>query len=113
VLHLPFAIAEPWPGVLDGVVASGFCLVALTPNPAIGEPLEALAKDHPGRVAIAVGAEGPGLSAEVLARSERRVAIAMAPGADSLNVSVAAAIALHRLGPLRPAGIGPQSTSAW
>ena len=44
-----------------------------------------------------MGAEGPGLSDRALAGADRRVRIAMAPGADSLNVATAAAVALHHL----------------
>lgn len=44
---------------------------------------------------VAFGAEGPGLSAALLAVADLVVAIPMAGGVDSLNVSHAAAIALH------------------
>ncbi|MGH9165216.1 MAG: TrmH family RNA methyltransferase, partial [Acidimicrobiales bacterium] len=50
-----------------------------------------------GRQALLVGAEGPGLSARALAAADRRVRVPMSPGVDSLNVAVAAAVALHRL----------------
>jgi tRNA G18 (ribose-2'-O)-methylase SpoU len=46
------------------------------------------------RRCLLLGTEGPGLPDAVLART-RRVRIDMAPGIDSLNVSVAAGIALH------------------
>jgi tRNA C32,U32 (ribose-2'-O)-methylase TrmJ len=49
------------------------------------------------RVALVVGAEGPGLTPATLAAADRRVRIALAPGVDSLNVATATAIALHRL----------------
>jgi tRNA G18 (ribose-2'-O)-methylase SpoU len=49
------------------------------------------------RVALVVGAEGPGLRPATLAAADRRVRIGMAPGVDSLNVATTAAIALHRL----------------
>jgi tRNA G18 (ribose-2'-O)-methylase SpoU len=48
-----------------------------------------------------VGAEGPGLSSEALARAAKSVRIAMAAGVDSLNVAVAAAIAFHHFAPRR------------
>jgi tRNA G18 (ribose-2'-O)-methylase SpoU len=44
-----------------------------------------------------VGAEGTGLSARALEIAAHRVRIAIDPRADSLNVTVAAAIALHLL----------------
>jgi len=49
-----------------------------------------------GRLALLLGAEGPGLSAGALAASDLRVRIPMAPGVDSLNVAAASAIAFHR-----------------
>jgi len=47
----------------------------------------------PARTALLVGAEGPGLPAQVLARVQA-VSIPMAPGWDSLNVAAASAVAL-------------------
>jgi tRNA G18 (ribose-2'-O)-methylase SpoU len=76
--------------------ASGFTVVALTPGPA-AEPIERLAAAPPPRVAVVVGAEGPGLSSAALAAADRQVRIPLAPGVDSLNVATAAAVALHRI----------------
>ena len=49
------------------------------------------------RIALLLGAEGPGLSAASLAATDLRVRIPMAPGVDSLNVAAASAIAFHRV----------------
>ena len=49
------------------------------------------------RVALLVGNEGSGLTPEALALSTERARIKMSPGVDSLNVTVAASIAMHRL----------------
>jgi tRNA G18 (ribose-2'-O)-methylase SpoU len=46
-------------------------------------------------VALLLGAEGPGLSAEALRAAHLRVRIPMATGVDSLNVATAAAVAFH------------------
>lgn len=46
---------------------------------------------------LALGAEGPGLSAAVTQRLDRRWTIALAPPVESLNVAVAAGIVLHAL----------------
>ena len=51
--------------------------------------------DWPDRAALLFGAEGPGLSDAWLAAADQRVRIPMQPGADSLNVATAAAIAFY------------------
>ena len=82
--------------LLEALEATGFDLLALSPGG--HESLSGL--DGVPRTALLVGAEGPGLSAAVLARG-RTVRIPMAPGFDSLNVATAAAVALSRLSRLR------------
>jgi TrmH family RNA methyltransferase len=47
-----------------------------------------------GRIAIAIGNEGSGLSAALLACADLRVSIPMAPGSESLNAAAVAAIVL-------------------
>lgn len=54
----------------------------------------------PARLALIVSNEGAGLSAEVAALAEQRVAIRMSPGVESLNVAVATGILLHALRPV-------------
>lgn len=49
------------------------------------------------RVALLLGREREGLSEDFIARADQRVSISMIPGADSLNVSVAAGIFLYHL----------------
>lgn len=51
----------------------------------------------PERLAIAVGNEGSGLSAEVRSASRRTVSLPISSGAESLNVAVAAGIILYEL----------------
>lgn len=94
VLHLPVARATDWPGDLDVLHAAGFETWALTPA-VDADDLWALAP--PPRVAILLGAEGPGLSASALAHATRRVRIPIAAGVDSLNVGHAAAVAFAHL----------------
>jgi tRNA G18 (ribose-2'-O)-methylase SpoU len=94
VLRVPWARLEPWPDALRDLKASGLRLIALTPEPS-ARPLPDLARSGP--VALIVGAEGPGLSPEVLMTADERVRIPMADGVDSLNVATAAAIALHHV----------------
>jgi tRNA G18 (ribose-2'-O)-methylase SpoU len=47
------------------------------------------------RVAILVGAEGPGLSHAAMKASDLHVRIPMSRGTDSLNVATAAALAFY------------------
>jgi TrmH family RNA methyltransferase len=47
-----------------------------------------------GPLALVVGNEGAGVSAELLAQADEAVSIPMAPGAESLNAAVAAAVCL-------------------
>ena len=71
---------------------AGFDVVTLTPSATrfLGDliPID--------RQAILFGAEGPGLPAEILART-RGVSIPMAGGFDSLNVATTSGIVLHHL----------------
>jgi len=91
VLRVPFApLPEPWPGVLATLDRT---VVALTPAPD-AVPL-AVAGLAGRRVALLLGAEGPGLSEEALRAAHLRVRIPMATGVDSLNVATAAAVAFH------------------
>jgi tRNA G18 (ribose-2'-O)-methylase SpoU len=70
----------------------GFCTVALTPaEDAV--PLNELRFAPSDRVALLLGAEGPGLDASTLEATQIRARIPMERGVDSLNVSTAAAIA--------------------
>ena len=51
----------------------------------------------PGKWAVLLGAEGPGLTDEAMACADTRVRIPMAGGVDSLNVATAAAIVFAQL----------------
>jgi tRNA G18 (ribose-2'-O)-methylase SpoU len=96
VLRVPFARAERWPHELDDLPQLGFTTLALTPSND-GELLPSVLASLPERVAVLVGAEGPGLTHEALAAAHRRVRIPMMAGVDSVNVSTAAAIVLSAL----------------
>ena len=93
VLTTPWARARAWPDALADARAAGFTVAALTPGDD-SVPIDRLPAT--GRLALLLGAEGPGLSAGALAASDLRVRIPMAPGVDSLNVAAASAIAFHR-----------------
>ncbi|MEZ5179652.1 MAG: RNA methyltransferase [Acidimicrobiales bacterium] len=101
VFALPYAYAPRFPDGLDAVVDAGFSLLALTPDPG-AESIDDLAFEPHERVALVLGAEGPGLSAATMERIGRKVRIPIHGGVDSLNVGAAAAIACYVLGRGRP-----------
>lgn len=70
--------------------------VALWAADAHGTPLDA-AGPRPARLALAVGNEGGGLTAETRALAHRLVGIPIAHAVESLNVAVATGILLHAL----------------
>jgi tRNA G18 (ribose-2'-O)-methylase SpoU len=88
-LSLPFAHSGDGASILSALEAASIETWALTPSG--GEPLQTV--KPPPRLAIVLGAEGPGLPATLMDRC-RRISIPMAPGIDSLNVAAAGAIAL-------------------
>ena len=96
-LRVPFARADDWPAALSQVRAAGFTIVALTLREP-SEPLDAFrSRPRPDRVALVVGTEGAGLTLSVEATADYRVRISTSDGVDSLNLAVAAGIALYVL----------------
>jgi tRNA G18 (ribose-2'-O)-methylase SpoU len=95
-LTAPFARFGPDEDPVSVLAGAGFEPLAL--SPAGRERLSAVSP--PARTAVLLGAEGPGLPPELMARV-RTVRIPMSPGWDSLNVAVAGAIALHHLAAAR------------
>ena len=99
-LRVPFARAgaDDWPIVLTRARAAGFTIVALTPREP-SETLEAFAvRPRTPRIALMVGTEGAGLTPAAEAAADYRLRIPIAADVDSLNVAVAAGIALRELG---------------
>lgn len=96
VLRLPYTHLPDWPRGLDELRTRGFTVVALTPDPAAPALSEILRDLGPQeRVALLVGAEGPGLREHTMRACDSRARIPMAPGTDSLNVATAAAVAFY------------------
>lgn len=94
-LLVPYARATDWPAELVALRERGFRLLAMTPH---GDALalrDAMAAVRDERVAVLVGAEGPGLTTAALRISDMRVRIPMSRGTDSLNVATAAAVAFY------------------
>ena len=101
-LLVPYARATSWPADLMLLRENGFRLLAMTPSSEASTLAEAMAAARDERVAVLVGAEGPGLKSATLRLSDVRVRIPMSRGTDSLNVATAAALAFYeraRLGP--------------
>jgi len=87
VFTVPCAAAAPH-AALDWLRARGLRLLAATPDHAVVHHT----LDLTGPVALILGAEDTGLPADWLAAAHARVRIPMHGAADSLNVSVAAAV---------------------
>ena len=97
VFSVPYAWLDDWPGALGDLRARGFRVLALTPaTDAVRLEDVRLADDD--RVALLLGAEGPGLTGDAMGASDLRVRIPMAAGVDSLNVGAAAAVACWVVG---------------
>ena len=82
-------------------MSSGEAILALKEKgvPLVAAALRADAEtlgkwEFPQRLALAIGNEGHGLSAEMLEAADRVVRIPMEPGAESLNAGAAAAVLL-------------------
>jgi tRNA G18 (ribose-2'-O)-methylase SpoU len=102
VLELPFVRAIAWPLALDELAARGFMRIALVPDGDRDVAELGRAVPVPERFVLLLGAEGHGLAPATRARAELALRIHMAPGADSLNVVTALAIALHHISSPRP-----------
>lgn len=96
VLRTPFAhlpgTKTTWQRSLEGLRDEGFRIVAMTPGEGSVPLWEAMAHE---KVAILVGAEGPGLTEHAMRAADVRARIPMAEGTDSLNVATAAAIGFY------------------
>jgi tRNA G18 (ribose-2'-O)-methylase SpoU len=99
VFVVPYARMRDWHAGLAQLRATGFRLLALTPDQS-AVPLDEV--PVAGRLALLLGTEGDGLSSHWLREADEAVCIRMSPralasGVDSLNVVGAAAIACHSL----------------
>jgi tRNA G18 (ribose-2'-O)-methylase SpoU len=91
-LVVPFTRVASAEAMVQGLQAASFDVIALSPS---GNEILSRVKPFP-RTALLLGAEGPGLPPELLART-RTVSIPMSGGFDSLNVATTSGIALHHL----------------
>ena len=95
-LTVPFTRIEQWPNALRDLQARGYNVLALTPR-LDAPPITTVTPAAFARFVLLVGAEGAGLTDAALRAADMHLRISMAPGVDSLNVTVAAGIALSRL----------------
>ncbi|KUH75831.1 rRNA methyltransferase [Mycolicibacterium novocastrense] len=94
-LLVPYAWARSWPTDLELLRDNGFRLLAMTPTATARTLAEAMSDVVDDKVAILVGAEGPGLTERTMRAADLRVRIPMSRGTDSLNVATAAALAFY------------------
>ena len=94
VLHVPYADLGPVDEGLGALRAQGFRILALTPAPTATDIDDVPAGE---KVALLLGAEGPGLTDDAVAAADLPVRIPIHPEVDSLNVAVTAGIAFHAL----------------
>jgi tRNA G18 (ribose-2'-O)-methylase SpoU len=91
----PAARCTQLPDELRRLAAGGFAVCALTPS-ADADDIDTIPITE--RMAIVIGSERAGLSAEALTAATHRVRIPMAGGTDSLNAAAATAVACYALG---------------
>ncbi len=89
-LFLPYAQGGTGLDMVNAVLNAGYTVWAMTPR-AGAAPMQSL--PVPDRLAILLGAEGPGLP-DALIEAATPVRIPMSAGFDSINVATAGAIAL-------------------
>ena len=103
VLHVPWARfsgkTTNWQHGLDSVREAGFQIIAMTPDTelSLADAVRTARREQgeAARIAIMVGAEGPGLTEHAMRAADVRAKIPMMPGTDSLNVATAAAIGFY------------------
>jgi len=93
---VPWTRIEPWPHGVQTLRENGFVVAALAfADDAVA--LDDLAAAAPDRLALVLGTEGDGLGPRTLEAADLTVRFPMAGGVDSLNVAVAAAVAMWAL----------------
>lgn len=97
-LIVPFTRAASADAMVRALEAASFEILSLSPS---GKEILSQVRPAP-RTALLLGAEGPGLPPDLLART-RAVSIPMSGGFDSLNVATTSGIALHHLTCVAPA----------
>ncbi len=89
---IPIALTRVAADALDYFVAAGYWVLGAD---ASGAPIQSIRSSE--RWVLCLGAEGRGLRAKTRSRVDEMVAVEMAAGVESLNLSVAAAVLLYEL----------------
>ena len=95
-LRVPYARAGNLSGAFAAFRAEGVRVIALTPDPA-AVSIDDYAIEPDARLVLALGSEGAGLQPASMRDADVRLRIPIDPRADSLNIVVAAGIALKML----------------
>ncbi len=97
VLRIPHAkfpgTTTTWQRDLAWLQDRGYSVIAMTPN--TETTLQEAISQAGRKVAIMVGAEGPGLTEHAMRAADSRAKIPMSEGTDSLNVATSAAIGFY------------------
>jgi tRNA G18 (ribose-2'-O)-methylase SpoU len=101
VFSIPYARFESWPGGVAELRDAGYQVFALTPDSRAMSIDDIEVRDG-DKLALLLGAEGPGLSKSALEAATTDVRIPMGNGVDSLNVAAAAAVACYAIGRRSP-----------
>ena len=94
-LHMPFASDVPLADALAGLRRDGWAVVGLTPNTAAAPARDVLTLASGTPVVLVLGHEGGGISAATAGACTHLARIPMSVSVDSLNLSMAAGIALY------------------
>jgi tRNA G18 (ribose-2'-O)-methylase SpoU len=96
VLQVPWTRVGDWPDTRNLLTRHGFHVAALALT-ADAVSLRNFNSTSHERLALVLGAEGPGLTDDALAAADTVVQIPMKHGIDSLNVAAASAVAMWAL----------------
>ena len=96
VLQVPWTRTGDWASTRELLTRHGFHVAALALTPDAVSLRDFDGTQHE-RLALVLGAEGPGLTDDALAASDTVVQIPMKHGIDSLNVAAASAVAMWAL----------------
>ena len=100
-LTLPFARLEPGTSLHQILAEHSVTTFALTPDPSARDIAD-VEIEADASIALLMGSERDGLQDESIQQAHHTVRIPMHAGVDSLNVGVAAAIAMYALRPTYP-----------